>query len=493
MRGSQRERTPRPLASGPQASAGAHPSPVAPLRRLRIAVLLTAIVSVLFTVALAVLPQLHPAAYRWQGEDLALEMVASVTALLACFLVFGRLSRFGTLNELLLACALGILGLSNLLLVSVPIAAGWAPDNLIVWMAPLARSLGALLFAVAAFAPSRRLHRSGRVLAGGVAAVTTVMLLAAVLVHALARQLPEKALAAMASQSPARPDLDPNLPAVLELTVAVLYGVAMIGFLRRSRRLDNEFFGWLAVASELGAASHVNYLLYPAASPQAMYSGDLFRYASCAVLLVGSVREIASYWHGLSRAAVLEERQRIACDLHDGVTQELTYLAHNLDALSGPTDEDCLARLRGAVERAQLESRRTIRAVAAPAGQPFEIRLADAVCYIAERYHVRLDLDLSPDIQLSAPRREALVRIACEAVTNAARHSGTSQVALGLERAGSRARLRVRDEGRGFDTAAPGGGFGLTAMRERARSVGGDLRVTSTPGCGSQVELEVAV
>ena len=190
-------------------------------------------------------------------------------------------------------------------------------------------------------------------------------------------------------------------------------------------------------------------------------------------------------------AAVLEERQRISCNLHDGVAQELAYLARNLDSLEGEADEESLARLRGAVERAQLESRRAISALAAPSGQPFEIALAEAVTEVAERYHVDLDLDLTSDVWLSPARREALVRIACEAVTNAARHSGAGRISLGMERDGSRVRLWISDKGRGFDTGAPGGGFGLTSMRERARSVGGELLVFSAPGHGSEVEVAV--
>ena len=277
----------------------------------------------------------------------------------------------------------------------------------------------------------------------------------------------------------------------LELAVAALYGLATVGFLRLARRLGDEFFGWLAIATVLAATSHINYLLYPAINSQSLYAGDAFRFAFYAVLLVGSMREIWSYWRALSRAAVLEDRQRIACDLHDGLAQELAYLERNLNSLSGTADENSLHRLRKAVERAQLESRRAINAMAAPSGQPFEVALAKAVTEVAERYHVDLDLDLTSNIRLSAARREALVRIACEAVTNAARHSGASLVNLGLEHDGSGVRLRVSDKGHGFDMAAPGDGFGLTSMRERARSVGGELLVSSRPGHGSQVEVAV--
>ena len=81
------------------------------------------------------------------------------------------------------------------------------------------------------------------------------------------------------------------------------------------------------------------------------------------------------------------------------------------------------------------------------------------------------------------------MRIACEAVTNAARHSGADRVDLRLERDGSALRLWVSDEGHGFDTADPGRGFGLTSMRERAHSVGAELIVSSVPGHGSRVEV----
>jgi signal transduction histidine kinase len=385
-----------------------------------------------------------------------------------------------------------VFALSNLLLVTVPIVAGWAPDDLTVWAAPTARSLGGLLFLLAAFVPSRRLRRSRLIVGAGALGVATMLLLVIVLIHTFARQLPSQVTSLEPALS-ARPDVHPHLSQfALQFAVAVLYSVATAGFLRRSKRLGDEFCGWLAIAGVLAAASHVNYLLYPAANSQFLAVGDLFRFAFYAVLLVGSMREIWSYWHALSRAAVLEERQRIACDLHDGVAQELAYLARNLYALSGAVDEECLGRLRRAVERAQRESRRAISAMTAPSGQPFEVALAEAVTEVAERYHVELDVDLTCGIQLSASRREALVRIACEAVTNAARHSGVSKVNLGLEREGSGVRLRVSDKGHGFDTAVPGsGGFGLTSMRERAHSVGGELLVTSAPGRGSQVEVAV--
>jgi signal transduction histidine kinase len=450
------------------------------------AVAVTAIVLVVVTAALALAPQLH-LGYPQEEADLALDTAASVIGLLACFLVFGRLRRHTRLNELLLAGALAVLALSNLFLCTVPVVAGWAPDELTVWLAPVATSFGALMFVLAAFLPNRRLRPSGPLLVVGAGAVATVLLLTMVLVSAFARSLPPQVAASLTPGSSSRPDLHLEQSS-LQLAGAVLYGAAAVGFVRCWRRSHDEFLGWLAIAAMLAAAAQVNYLL-SAKNPQSLYGGDALRCLFYAVLLLGSMREIWSYWRALSEAAVLGERQRIACELHDGVTQELAYLARNLDSLDEGADEDSLDRLRRAVERARLESRRVISAAAGPGSQPLEVALAEAVTEVAERYHVKLDLDLTSDIRLPAPRREAFVRIACEAVANAARHSGADRVDLRLERDGSGVRLWVSDQGHGFDTADPGGGFGLTSMRERAHSVGAELAVNSVPGHGSQVEV----
>jgi signal transduction histidine kinase len=443
------------------------------MRTVRAVVAATAIASAVIT---AVVTLTRHRAYPWQADHLALETSASLIALLACFLVFGRIRRRTTLDELMLAAALAVLALSNLFLVTVPIMAGWGPDALAVWAAPFARSAGALLLALAAFVPDRRLRRPGMTLAAGAGGVTAALLLTTILVHVFVRRSPAAATAPVAQYA-------------LELTMATLFGLAAAGFLRRGRRVGDDFFGWLAIAAALALVSRINYVLYYITNSQSPYSGDVFLLASYAVVFLGALWGIRSYWMERSKAAVVEERRRIACELHDGLAQELAYVARNLDSLRGSADKDELARLHRAVERARLESRRAISGLTAPSDQPFEVALAEAVTEVAQRYHVELDVNLTQDIRLSAPRREALMRIACEAVTNAARHSGVSRVNLGLERDGSGVRLRVSDEGRGFDLSAPSSGFGLISMHERAQSVGAELLVSSTPGHGSHVEV----
>ena len=83
------------------------------------------------------------------------------------------------------------------------------------------------------------------------------------------------------------------------------------------------------------------------------------------------------------------------------------------------------------------------------------------------------------------------MQIAREAVSNAARHSGAARVSLRLRRQGWGVQLRITDNGSGFDTAAQADGFGLISMRERAASVGGDLRISSVPDHGPEVDVKL--
>jgi len=483
-------RKPAGADSGPgtRAAAGVR----GPVHDARAALIVTALASCTATVVFALLPELH-LDYAWPSVRIAVETAGSLIALFATFLVFGRLRRRTYLNELLLASALAVLALSNLLFVTVPTVANWAPDDLTVWGAPLARALGGLLFILAAVVPRRESRRAGLAIALAAVAVITVMGLGAIFVHKFAAHWASKYAATLTPQAVAQPALHAH-PALFasELLVALLYGLAAIGFFNRSRRLGDGFFAWLAGAAILAVVSHVNYSLFPASYSQSLlYTGDMFRFAFYVALLLGCLWEIWSYWTALSAAAVAEDRRRMARDLHDGLAQELAYISRNLDLVSGEVNRDTVGRLRPAVERAQLELRWAINALAPPRHQAVEVALAEAVSEIAERAKIELELDVVPGIQLSPARAEVLVRIACEAVTNAARHSGARSVTLRLERDGSLARLRVADSGCGFDPTVPGSGFGLIAMRERARSVGGELRICSAPGRGSEVHAAV--
>jgi signal transduction histidine kinase len=461
------------------------------VRGIRISVYAVAAVSAAVTVAVALFPTIDPASSALSLR-VAICTAPSLIALAAGFLVLGRFRRRGCLNDLVLACSLGTLALSGLAFVTVPLVLQRFWPDLWVWAALAGGALGAVLLALAAFVPRRRLRRPGIALAASAAAVTATLLLIAVLAEASAARLPVMPAATTGYDPPVRPDLDiaAVLPAV-EVAVAAIYGLAATGFLRRSGRFHDEYFGWLAVSAVLAAIAHVDYFLFPALYLHFVSLGDVFLLCFCVVLLGGSVRDNLSYWRAAPEAAVLAERRRIARDLHDGPVQELAYLMRNIDSLNGTVDKETKAHLRSAAERAELDIRLAIDAIAAPRSQSVNTAIAQATGEVAARDHIKLELDVIPGIQLPAPRADALVRIACEAVSNAARHSGAAQVSLSLQRQGKGVRLRVSDNGDGFDPRFRVDGFGLTSMRDRAASVGGDLRISSVPGRGTEVEVQL--
>ena len=109
---------------------------------------------------------------------------------------------------------------------------------------------------------------------------------------------------------------------------------------------------------------------------------------------------------------------------------------------------------------------------------------------------VEVDVDVSgPRTALPEEAEQHLLRIAQEAVTNVLKHAGASRIRVKLHMEARRLFLRIVDNGRGFEQqdafSSQGGHFGLIGMRERAERLGGELRLASQPGGGTEVEVKV--
>lgn len=457
----------------------------------RYAVVGLAVTSAGFTAAVASLPGLH-FAYRSAALHTAVETIAVLVLVLAMFLIAVRMRRQPLINEVGAAAAFAFLAVSNVTFALLPALGGNIARNVGIWDGRIASLVAALLLAVAAAAPGRHPARpESAVLTalGGVVAVMVSMLLAVWLLHGL---LPRVTEGTVPVSPLAWPDVHgSHTQLALYAVGALLLGLAAFGFLRRSERLGDEFYAWLATTAVLLAFSRINYALYPTRYTDYVYVGDGFRLLSYLVLLGGAMREIDRAWRFQRDLAVLEERRRIARDLHDGLAQEIAYVGRNLGQLvpADPAQADLLERLRGAAGRAQLESRQALQVLATNADEPLELELARALTEVSDRFGADLDLELASGVLLSPTRRECVLRIANEAVANAARHSGATRIRVRLERRAAGVFLSVRDPGCGFDVAEPSTGFGLVTMRERARSVGARLTVDSAPGRGTTVEV----
>jgi signal transduction histidine kinase len=199
--------------------------------------------------------------------------------------------------------------------------------------------------------------------------------------------------------------------------------------------------------------------------------------------------------------SVLQERARLARDLHDAVSQKLFSVRAKAAAAAVLVDRDparaieeigSVAELAG---QAHAELRAVIEGLAPPdlaaGGLAASVR---AYSVLVARTH-GADGDVqAADLPTLGPRQEtALYRVAQEAIGNALRHAGARHVTVCLYRRQRSVVLEVSDDGSGFDPRAPQPGLGLTSMRERARSVGGKLTISSAPGSGTKVRATVPV
>ncbi|HZT54425.1 MAG TPA: histidine kinase dimerization/phosphoacceptor domain-containing protein, partial [Gaiellaceae bacterium] len=362
-------------------------------------------------------------AYRNPELHTALETASALTALGAAFLLLGRFGRTGYLDEILLSAGLTVLAGSSLALVALPAALNLGLSRGAFWAMLATGIFAAALIATASLLPRLRLGQGPGwplVVYGGALSVAAALFVVLV-VHQ--RHLPNGVRAVVdAEGSGARLVDHPALLAV-QIVQAQLYLLAAYGFTRRHRLTGDEFRGWLAFACVLAAAAQVNYSVYPPFPSTAVYAGDLFRLGFYLVLLCGAGREISSYWSSAVAAAALEERRRLARDVHDGLAQEIAFIGRNLRLLrQRGMDSELLDRILQGVERAQEESRRVVGALSWRIDQPLDQALAVAARDAARRHGAAVDLELEPGVVLSPHEREAVVRIAAEAVANAARH-----------------------------------------------------------------------
>jgi signal transduction histidine kinase len=438
------------------------------------------------TMALVLVASLN-FAYRAPALHVALETTAAIAASAAAFLLLGRFWRTGFLDELILSAGLSLLALSNFAFATLPAVFDLQSSRASVWSMLWTASVAGVFICVAALLPRRRLNVGRR---------WPLVVYSSGLAIALAGSLPVVASPSLLPHGSAlivsTTNAQPSLAGGLQLGLALLYILAALGYTRRNRLTNDELSGWLAIAFILSAASHINYFFHPAALSNWVYTGDVFRLGFYLALLIGAAREIASYWTSVIAAASLEERRRLARDVHDGLAQEISFIARNVRLLQDHGAEPQLVEriLRG-VARAQEESRRVVGALAARPDEPLDKALAQAVQEAARRYGASVDMELASGIALSPREKEAVIRIASEAVANAAQHSGAEVLRIYLERADAGMRLGVEDDGSGFDEEQPRCGFGLVTMKDRAEALGGKLRVESRQGAGTRVELEL--
>jgi two-component system NarL family sensor kinase len=202
-----------------------------------------------------------------------------------------------------------------------------------------------------------------------------------------------------------------------------------------------------------------------------------------------------------ARLARLEERARLAREIHDTLAQGLTGIALQIEGAiaqlrkNPELAEDRLQRALELTRENLEEARRSVLDLRAGAldGKPLPEALRALGRSFTAETGVRVRLDIAASVPRELPSRieGELYRIAQEALTNLARHSAASEARISLDLRGGALRLKIRDNGSGFPSSGDEGGYGVSGMRERARLLGGRLRVNMRLGYGTTVTAEV--
>jgi signal transduction histidine kinase len=203
-------------------------------------------------------------------------------------------------------------------------------------------------------------------------------------------------------------------------------------------------------------------------------------------------------------ALVLQERARLAREIHDTLAQSFVGISSQLEAVAGelPEDESAARRnlnlARRMARHSITEARRAVVDLRSSVleGQDLASALQSGIQIWTAGSDVVTEVEASgPQAPLPEEVEHNLLRIAQEAVTNALKHSGASKICVKLRVEAQKLYLRIIDDGSGFEPqdafSSMGGHFGLIGMRERAERLDGELRLTSQRGKGTEVEVTV--
>lgn len=219
---------------------------------------------------------------------------------------------------------------------------------------------------------------------------------------------------------------------------------------------------------------------------------------------IGLAVENARVAGKLPALAVLEERQRIARELHDSLAQTLAYIQMKLASArrklgdtSAPGAGPELESLEATARKAYAEIRQAIFGLRTMVSRDlgFVPTLTEYLAEVSRQTGLAIDLKVGDDraTRFSLNAEVQIIRIIQEALANVMKHAAATRVQVVFECGDGTTRLVVEDNGAGFDPAEPRGrqAFGLETMRERAELIGGRFAITSAPGAGARVEVRL--
>ena len=352
------------------------------------------------------------------------------------------------------------------------------------------------------------------VLVGPAAAVFGVLVIAALVQDALPLLTPPSVLDGLAT-NPTDAVAVGAAPALVVIQTVIGAGFLLAALLahRSYRRSGRAADVLLAAGLLIAAFSQVHSALHPGSFSSVVTIGDVLRLAFYAVLLIGVVAErredlaelraatmeVRRLAESEFAAVALEERARLAREIHDGLAQNLWYAKLKQSRLAqvagfGGEAEQLSNEVGGAIDTALAEARDAVAAMrqGAQSGPLLDI-LTRHVDDFADRFALRTELTSNGSLPEIGPRAQAeVLRIVQEALTNVRKHADATVVRVDVS-TDDHLRFTVTDNGRGFRSEAVVSGFGLESMRQRASVIGAALTVSSEPQNGTRIELSIPI
>lgn len=254
---------------------------------------------------------------------------------------------------------------------------------------------------------------------------------------------------------------------------------AMTSFLGVPIRIEDAVFGNLYLTNKPGG-----------------FTDDDAQVVASLAVIGGAAISTASLQDRLRVAGLLEERERIARDLHDSIIQDIFATGLGLQNIAFTTsDEKVHAAVKEAVDNLNqtIEALRSFIYELRPQAVGFAERCSRMAGRLSRQFEIPVSVECDDLHGVDDVVAEQIERIIREAVANALRHGSPTSVAIEVLRRPRRVLARVRDDGKGFDPSTAERGMGLDSMRLRAERLGGTLGLFSEPGEGTTVSLTVPV
>ena len=494
------------------------------IRRLDLVLFATAAGLVLVTFAFLSDPSLSFALLD-RSTDVAVNSLTLLAAASLAALALARYRESGRLAGLFQSSAfflLGWLALVNVAIIVLKVetrfglSLGGQPEQLPIYVTTVGRLVSGVILVVGGAAALNIVHRAPRTRRTLLLPVVVLTLITAAL-YLLREQLPnlDALLPPFVGPDGIQKMIDepsfsgrlPDVTGLATLLQAVSVGIYLVGawLYRRSYLRDGPVAdGYLALAMLIGAFAEVHFLFYPGIYAGLVTTSDALRLAFFVVLLLGinaesrsDLRALRVAYAALDRLrlseaerATLEERTRVARELHDGISQLLVsakyqfeLAQHQVEAGDGDP-RDALGQGLGRIVDAISEVRRISHAL-----HPIlldRLGVSAALGELARDFSERTAIPVLTRLPREMPRLSfatalTLFRIAQESLTNIERHAGATRASMRLEIDAAEVRLRISDNGRGFD---PGGvdardGMGLRNIRERVDHLRGEVSLAS--------------